>query len=470
MARYELLLAGATVVDPANSVSGAFDVAISGGSVEVVEREIDRGKAKKIIDLTGKIAVPGVVDSHVHVGGTGTRDKSIGHQMLAKAGVTTAIDFGTTMEKLANGMIRRGAGLNIGGLYPLVPFSTVTDRDPQENEITGKVDQALEDGCLGIKIMGGHEPLTPEATARVIEICNERETYVAFHVGTTATGSHLGGVREIPDLIGNNRLHLAHINAYCRGLIEDPIDETREAIAILTRLKGRVVSESHLAIMNATSGGCNEGAPTDFVTRNCLSMKGYPPTEEGLRQALGDGYASTVVERGGEGILVRDAEAMRLWEESGTNATVSFPVSLPISSFLCAIQKDAAGDFVIDAISTDGGVYPRNIAVERGLALVRFGALTLPELVAKISLAPAKMFGLINKGHLGVGADADVTVLDLQEGKAVMSFVQGIPVMLNGVVVGKEGTLLTTENGAPNVSTLELAYEVIDISKSQLYA
>jgi hypothetical protein len=470
MVSFDLLLVGATVVDPANDVFGKLDIGISEGKVEAVEEEISQLKAKKIIDLAGKVVIPGVVDSHVHVGGTGARDKSIGHQMMAKAGVTTAIDFGTTMGKLIDGMLRRGAGLNIGGLYPLLPYITISDRDPKHEEIVEKVDEALESGALGIKIMGGHSPLTPEATSRVIDICNEQEVYIALHAGTTKTGSHLGGMMEIPELIGDNRLHVAHINAYCRGLIKDPIEETKESLAILSSLKGKIVSESHLAIMNATSGSCEEGVPTDLVTQNCLQMKGYASTEQGLKQAFSDGYASAVVERGGEGVLVKDEEALKLWMDAGTNITVSFPVTPAISSFLCAVEKDKVGDFVVDAISTDGGVYPRNIAIERGLALVRFGALTLSELVKKLSSIPARMFGLMNKGHLGIGADADVTVIDLQRGLAVMSLVGGEPIMVDGVVLGREGTLLTTKEGVKGISAAGLKYEVVDIDKGLLYA
>ena len=50
--------------------------------------------------------------------------------------------------------------------------------------------------------------------------------------------------------------------------------------------------------------------------------------------------------------------------------------------------------------------------VEKGLALVDFEALSLNESVLKTSANPAAMLGLKNKGHLGIGADADVTVID----------------------------------------------------------
>ena len=41
-------------------------------------------------------------------------------------------------------------------------------------------------GSLGIKLLGGHYPLTSEATARAIEVANQKKAYVAFHAGSLA--------------------------------------------------------------------------------------------------------------------------------------------------------------------------------------------------------------------------------------------------------------------------------------------
>jgi predicted amidohydrolase len=63
------------------------------------------------------------------------------------------------------------------------------------------------------------------------------------------------------------------------------------------------------------------------------------------------------------------------------------------------------------------------------------------------------MLGLASKGHLGPGADADVTVLDLERGRAVMSLVAGEVVMVDGVPVGSGGTILTTSEGEASLRT-----------------
>mgnify|MGYP000875138306 CR=1 FL=1 len=57
-------------------------------------------------------------------------------------------------------------------------------------------------------------------------------------------------------------------------------------------------------------------------------------------------------------------------------------------------SKYPQGDFVIDDITSDGGALPRNVAIERTMALVTVGALFISEAVKKLSCNPAEMLGL----------------------------------------------------------------------------
>jgi hypothetical protein len=246
----------------------------------------------------------------------------------------------------------------------------------------------------------------------VISAANEQLAWVAFHVGTKETGSDLNGLREVPEITGSGRLHIAHINSYCRGFVLDNVAECREALDIIASKRGQFVTEAYLAQANGTSGLCDEeGNLVSGVPQNCLKARGYPPTDAGMRQALLDGYGSALVESGGRVILVTGEEAVRVWERASTNAALSFPVNPASSAFILATEKYDDGEFRIDAVSTDGGSYPRNVAIERTMALVSFGALSLSEAVVKLSVNPAQMIGLLNKGHFSVGADGDVTIV-----------------------------------------------------------
>ena len=472
MAKYDLILSGGTVLDPANGLHAVSDVGISGGAIERVAPELDPAEADDLIDVSGRWVMPGHIDTHGHVAGVARHwDPALGHAMLARAGVTTVLDMGGTGPNLIDGIKRKGAGLNVAGLYIMIPGSTIDDEEPSPTSISDIVGRAVRQGCIGLKILGGYHPFTPETTSNIIRACNDGMAYVAFHVGTKESGSHLDGLREVPDLVGSGRLHVAHINAYCRGSIEDPKAECDEALSILEGMRGQLNSEVHQAVPNGTNGRCDEdGNVVANVPRNCLRLRGYPTTREGLRQAILDGYASVLTQKGGQVVYVKYQEAVALFDEADTNVSMSFPVNLAASAFRLTTAKNGSGEFIVDAVSSDGGAHPRNIAIQSTMALVQFGALTPLEMVTKLSWTPARMLGLMNKGHFSPGADADITVLDPSTSQPVMSLVAGRLIMLEGRPVGSEGTLLVTSEGAAAAKDSGLAYQVVDLSQSKLYA
>ena len=168
--------------------------------------------------------------------------------------------------------------------------------------------------------------------------------------------------------------------------------------------------------------------------------------------------------------MVTGQKAVDIWESASTDASLSFPVNPPTSAFSLATARYDDGTFKIDAISTDGGSLPRNVAIERSMALVAFGALTMDEAVTKLSYTPSRVLGLLNKGHFSEGADADVTIVNAQTGKASMSLVAGDLIMLNGRAISKGGTWLVLDEGVAAAEASDLAYEVMDLENSKLYA
>ncbi|MFO7941350.1 MAG: amidohydrolase [Bacillota bacterium] len=456
--KYDLLLRSARVVDPKNRMDRVTDLGISGGKVVEVSEDLPAAAAAEMVDLDGLTAIPGVIDTHVHIRGPA-------HRMMARAGVCTALDMADGAEVL-RAVPETGAGLNVAALQVMPAFP---DGVPDREEGLRLIRDALEEGSIGIKLIGGHNPSSPRATERFIELANELHSYVAFHVGSTETGSHLGGLLEAVQLAGENRLHIAHVNSYLRGITGDPVEEVLEGLGAMAG-KANLVSESYLARINGTGGEIgDDDLPTSHVTRNCLKMRGYTPDREGLEKAIGDGYGRVQIVEGGHTVLVTGARGVEVWKDNDTDVSMSFPVNRPESTFLCATRKDATGDFVVDAISTDGGGIPRNVAVESGLALVRYGALTMDEFVAKVSGAGAQMLGLLDKGHLGESADADVTVIDETAGRAVMTIVGGRIVMAHGIVYGSGGTIVTTPAGEEAARSIGLPLQVVRPEDFLLY-
>ena len=66
-AHYDLILHGGRVLDPAAGVDGIADVAIRSGRIAAVGDGLDRGGAERAVDVSGKLIVPGMIDTHAHV-------------------------------------------------------------------------------------------------------------------------------------------------------------------------------------------------------------------------------------------------------------------------------------------------------------------------------------------------------------------------------------------------------------------
>ncbi len=91
----ELALIGGKVIDPAHGKSGQFDVVFSKGRVAQVVEKINLDHVREVVDVSGKIVVPGLIDFHTHVyhGGTSLGIHADNHAV--EAGVTTFVDAGS---------------------------------------------------------------------------------------------------------------------------------------------------------------------------------------------------------------------------------------------------------------------------------------------------------------------------------------------------------------------------------------
>ncbi len=168
-------------------------------------------------------------------------------------------------------------------------------------------------------------------------------------------------------------------------------------------------------------------------------------------------------------ILLGGSEGVDAWENAGTGLFVSFEVNDPNVLRLCATAKNEEGGFIVNAISTDGGGIARNVQIEKGLLLVKLGLLSLEEFVLKTSWNPSRMFGMMNKGHLGPGADADITVLDFETQKTVLTMGRGNIIFLKDFILGSGGTLLITEKGRERIDALGINRQIIDVTSGLMY-
>jgi len=93
--RYDLLIKGGRVIDPAQDLSASRDVAILGHLIAKVATDIPEADARHVLDVRGSIVTPGLIDIHVHVyDGVTPIGIPPDPNCIAK-GVTTVIDAGS---------------------------------------------------------------------------------------------------------------------------------------------------------------------------------------------------------------------------------------------------------------------------------------------------------------------------------------------------------------------------------------
>ncbi len=94
-----ILIRGGHVIDPSGGIDDAMDVGIEGNTVTQIESRIPAGKYDRVIEASGKIVVPGLIDMHTHVAEYLTPGLGINADSYCLArGTATAVDAGSTGE------------------------------------------------------------------------------------------------------------------------------------------------------------------------------------------------------------------------------------------------------------------------------------------------------------------------------------------------------------------------------------
>jgi dihydroorotase len=99
---YDLLLQGGRVMDPKNSINARLDVAITNGKIARVAAGIPASEARRVVNVSGLLVTPGLIDIHVHVyqrpeNSSLERDSSVQPDAHTfRSGVTTVVDAGTS--------------------------------------------------------------------------------------------------------------------------------------------------------------------------------------------------------------------------------------------------------------------------------------------------------------------------------------------------------------------------------------
>jgi dihydroorotase len=382
-----LLLKGGMVLDPAQDLDERRDLLIEDGRIAVLAAPGGiSGEAHQVVDVTGLLVCPGLIDMHTHLREPGQEYKETietGGQAAAAGGFTAVACMPNTLPVNDSATVSRyilEKAAQAGGVrvYPVAALS-----QGSKGEILAEYGDLKEAGAAALSD-DGRPVSNSQMMRRALEYAHTFDMLVISHSEELA-------------LTGDGVMHEGRVSVEMglRG-----IPAAAEVVAVfrdmeLARLTGARVHIAHVSTAGAV---------------------------EIIRRAKSQGVKVTA-ESAPHYFSLTD-EAVRGFN---TNAKMSPP--LRTRADVEAIKAGLA-DGTLDCIATDhaphsilekevefdraaNGIIGLETAVGLSLELVRVGVLSLGQLIARLSTNPARILG-VPGGTLQEEALADITVLDLE--------------------------------------------------------
>ncbi|WP_407530203.1 amidohydrolase [Methylobacterium oryzisoli] len=204
--RFDLVVKGGEVVDPSQSLRAKRDIGIRFGIIEAVEAEIPAARAQRVLDASGKLVLPGLIDLHAHTYPYGSAIGIPADETVPFAGVTTVVSAGDAGANNLAALRRHIAAQTRTRMFAFVhiannglsgfPVAELYNIDHAQVEACARAVAENPDFVLGVKVRlsenvvfkHGAEPLR-----RAIQACE-------LSGRPAKVMAHIGGV-ETPDLM-----------------------------------------------------------------------------------------------------------------------------------------------------------------------------------------------------------------------------------------------------------------------------
>ena len=189
-ADYDLILKGGRVVDPSLRVNAIRDVAITGSRIAAVEADIAANTAE-VIDATGKVVVPGLLDVHTHY----AREEA-GPTVCLADGVTGWVDAGSEgadqideMVAIAKGAPQPGRVLINIGRAGILPGGDTMDLSLADVDAAKAAIARNRDVVVGVKarLTRGVAVDDVEVLRRAQDVATSFNLPLMIHMGQTAS-------------------------------------------------------------------------------------------------------------------------------------------------------------------------------------------------------------------------------------------------------------------------------------------
>ena len=156
----DLILKGGDVLDPSRGPRARLDVAVSDGLISQVAPDIQSDGAARVIDVSGKLVTPGLIDLHTHVY-EGVNQTAVNPDLAGVlSGVTTVVDAGSAGCYTFGGFPQYVVPNASTRIFCMVHISRtglnyqpeISDRDDIDLDETVRVVQANRPLVQGIKL------------------------------------------------------------------------------------------------------------------------------------------------------------------------------------------------------------------------------------------------------------------------------------------------------------------------------
>jgi dihydroorotase len=200
--KFDLVIKGGTVFDPSQKLNAKRDVGMRFGVIEALEGDIPAARAQRVLDVTGRTVLPGLIDLHSHVYPYGSAIGIPADELIPYQGTTTAISAGDAGANNFAAFRRHIVAQTRTRLYAFVhiannglsgfPVPELFNIDYADPEVAAKAVRENADIVIGIKVRMSENVIARhglEPLKRAVRACELAGTgaKVMCHIGGVET-------------------------------------------------------------------------------------------------------------------------------------------------------------------------------------------------------------------------------------------------------------------------------------------
>ena len=210
--KFDLLVKGGDVLDPSQSLRGRRDIGIRFGVIEAVESDIAEARALRVINASGKLVTPGLVDLHSHVYPYGSAIGLPADESVVNQCATTCVSAGDAGANNFAAFRRFIVGQTRTRLYAFVhianigltpfPIAELYNIDFAQVDACAKTIGENSDIALGAKVRMSENVIAKHGTEplkRAILACEQSGTpaKIMCHIGGVETGALMSQILDL---------------------------------------------------------------------------------------------------------------------------------------------------------------------------------------------------------------------------------------------------------------------------------